>query len=515
MKRILMAVVAAAVLPALAWEKVATVQVTDTVGLMQAVTKLGDMTGNQAIGVLAAAELSKMPCSSFFGAMRPGSSMVLPIFVDEEDESGEEVEFSVVYPVSLSKEQFLAMHSDAVAVGDDCWKVKGLPLEMKSKHGDTSFVKFSADGRWAIASDSLEQVLMSVDEIESAKRPMDSDLVRIALLPNFFKLLRTEAAKELANERSSASPDKETIEGLEIVKAFADNVDAFWVALRVSDLGIELRGGARTLEGTKFAQRFDAAETFGTGAMRGGDALVSYVTLAPADAAANFERAWDAVVTSYTEQKFPISLFVKTDIADHGGKFTFDIVKMAKWCETHEDELEDFDVDKAVQDVVRMVGNQPVSDLPYRPYALSLAFAGYQPKYSAAARLTKVIPEADGRALVGAYSFSLTGLAQAILHVALEVADEDGKMTIATLAPLLPPECEGGVAAIAWRDGRNLRYIVRISADEVKAIGTSAAAIAVFGETGVPPVAMPAAVDADDDDDGDDDSGDDTIDWND
>ena len=102
--------------------KIGAIQVVETSGLTAAVMKLGEISGNSMFGAMAAARIAELPSNAFFGPTRQGASVYLPVYIDLEDvaemddaeDLDDSLDFAVVYPVAVPKDEFLAMHPSAV-----------------------------------------------------------------------------------------------------------------------------------------------------------------------------------------------------------------------------------------------------------------------------------------------------------------------------------------------------------------------------------------------------------------
>ncbi len=497
MKMMAIAIAMAAV-PAFGWEKIGVVQVTDTTGLMRAVAQVGEMTGNQALGVMAAAKLSTLPCDSFFGAMRPGTSMVIPLFAEDCEN---DVEVAVVYPVSLSKDQFLAMHQDAVET-NGCWKVKGAPLDFESSRGDTTFVRFTEDGKWAIASDSIEQVEKSMDEVENAKRPMNGTLARVVIFPQGFAMARKEVDKELAE---CGEDDDDERKNLEILKLVVDGIDMAGISLKVTGAGIELGGKVAVVEGSGLAKLGEGLDCFAPETIPSGDAFYSGKTAYGRVQAEEVQRIWKEVAQLAEKRKFPLAKFVDLVAKEDGADIALDIKTITSWIKANENAADEIEWDELLEEVVAVKGTEgPVSK---QSYGIGVSFKDGKVRHAAAARLAKVLPETNGKSLVAAYSLTLTGMVQGFVASTMAALEPEEAMAIAPIVSLLPEETEGGIASALWKEGGDYVFLTRVSADEIKAIGTGASAImaySMFNNVGEDPQPV-----LDDDDDEDEDEEDD------
>lgn len=491
--KILAFAIAAAAIPAFGWEKIGVVQVTDTTGLMRAVAQVGEMTGNQALGVMAAAKLSALPCDSFFGAMRPGTSMVFPLFAEEGED---DMEIAVIYPVSLSKSQFLAMHQDAVET-NGCWKVKGAPLGLESSRCETTFVRWTQDGKWAVASDSIEQVEKSMDEVENAKRPMNGALARVVIFPRGFEMLRKEMDKKLAD-----CGDEDERKQCEIAKIAADGVSMAGLSLKVTEAGIELGGKISVVEGSELARLGEGIDCFAPASIPSGDAFYSSKTAYGRVQPEETQRVWKEICEIAETRKFPLAKFASLAAKEDGAKVVMDVKAITAWVKENEDAANEIEWDDFIEKTIAVkAGKIPVSK---QSYGIGMEFKDHKMRHSAATRLAKILPETNGKSLVAAYSLSLTGMIQGFVNSAMAALEPEEAMAMAPIVALLPEETEGGIASALWKDGSNYVFLSRISAGEIKAIGTGTSALMAYfmfsnaGDDESPP---DFEMDLDDDDD--------------
>ena len=114
MKKLLSAFVAAASLSAFAaWERVGSLQVADMATQGAAVAKVGSFIGNPLAAAGMAAAIADSPLLKFFGPMRDKTPMSFALFLDGEALSKDpadaldSLEYAVLYPVSISKDEFV------------------------------------------------------------------------------------------------------------------------------------------------------------------------------------------------------------------------------------------------------------------------------------------------------------------------------------------------------------------------------------------------------------------------
>ena len=181
MRKLIAAVIAAASLSAFAaWERVGSLQVADMATQGDAVAKVGSFIGNPLAAAGMAAAIADNPLIKFFGPMREKTPMSFALFLDGDalakDPTGalDSLEFAVLYPVSISKDEFVKRHPGA-AVTNGVLVVKG-DLFDEAESNDTTYVVFSDDGRWAGASDKMEQAKLALAEIPATAKSMDGDV---------------------------------------------------------------------------------------------------------------------------------------------------------------------------------------------------------------------------------------------------------------------------------------------------------------------------------------------------
>ena len=194
-------VVALSLAASAAWQKAGSIQVADAQAFTKAVMKLGEISGNQMIGALAAGFLAEPPGSKFFGPMRPGSTALLPVFFDDStidkgfDGLGDSIEGALIYPMSIGKDEFLKLHPGAAETnGMLCVKGKIIDGDEDDDDDDDDdeliYVAFTPDGKWAVVSDKPEHVSLAMGCVKCAERPMDGALVRVCLAPQGMSAIR-------------------------------------------------------------------------------------------------------------------------------------------------------------------------------------------------------------------------------------------------------------------------------------------------------------------------------------
>ena len=484
MKRLIAVVAASISLTSIAatWERAGLLQVTDTTGLAVAVAKLGELSGNQMLGALAAAQVAQLPTSEFFGPMRQGGSMAFPVYFDSDvftkSGAGDEeafddlddnaIEFAVVYPMALPKDEFMKLHDGAFETnGLVC--VKGLPFG-DADDDDFTYIAFAEDGRWAVASDKPEQVEIALKDLAELVAPMDGDIVRIVATPKGMDNLRKIVD---IGARKCAEKGEQLDESLlHIIKGLA----SARYALRVGDAGIDIHGEYSALPGSRLSSM--GSVTFSAESLSAAsdeDLLFTQTSFAKMD----IESQWKLVAEVLAKHKIDTSSFMTWHFAP-ASRIVVDLPSLVKFIKSADTNgLDEVDFDDVANDVKSALSGKDTFVPAVAPESIGLAFAGYRPQFSAADRFLATLPEAKGKPLVGASVGSLSGIVQAILPAFLASLDDEARVGAAAMAALLPKETRCGIVSASWRQSEtSVAGVFRISADEIKGIGVGVGAIA-------------------------------------
>ena len=483
MKKTLLAIAAALSISANAATvaKVCGIQVVDVAGLTESVMKLGEIAGNSMLSAMLAAKIAEMPGNDFFGAMRQGGSVYLSFYADSEklaqladgDDVDDAIQLAAIYPMALPKDEFMKLHPGATET-NGVVRVFGDIFASKENwcEEDVVYVAFSEDGKWAAASDSLEQSIVALSsEAPLAARPMSGDVIRFEVLP-----------RGMAELRKAAAADADTDED---VKKMLEALDSCRFAVRICDAGIDIHGAIRAVDGTFLSKAGD-------------------VTLAEDPFAADDGTAIGAVADSFTDQTSSPQIIGKAfDIIRDGGvdlksfvacsatddvcRVAIDLNAIAKHCANPSNRLDAVALAAAFERFGEITDGIDSFKLSERPYLMFVSAVGRKPKFSASQRFSKVLPELKGKPLFCAATYSLSALVQFVVEAVMGNVDDLTRAQAAPLVAMLPKECEGGIAAAYWREDGEIKLIGRLSSDEIKnlVVGISAAAMfAMMDEDG-------------------------------
>lgn len=469
----------------MAWggEKVAMIQVADGGTLAKSVMKLGEITGNQALGVMAATQVSKQPWNGFFGPMRQDSAMSVICFADEKYEDMEGL--AIIYPVAVDKENFKARH-EVEETQEGVMRLKGNPLGFDcDKLGEEVWVKFSEDGKWAVTSDTLERMYASFEELERAAKSMDGDWMRVTALPKGMETAIGQLRELVAKEED----EEEKRLGEKLLKA-VESFEGFAVGSKVSDLGIEFSARATANCELPDEGGFAAAE------MMQGEAVMSIAEISGVSGE-EVVQAWEKFAQACSEKGAPVKEILDMKAEGNDCVMTVKmnrIVELAsedtEKLEGMDDALDDLSEDEWLKTWLNGIGVGRVGEV----HKFALELDNYHPKHSAANRLAKVIPEVNGRRISEAGTVSMTAIVQSLAGVYRAAAGEGLDEETAQILAMLPEETEGGLAYAKWREGREMRWICRISADELRALSNAVMMIWMSRMSGMDGLTFPGGI---------------------
>ncbi len=112
---------------------------------------------------------------------------------------------------------------------------------------------------------------------------------------------------------------------------------------------------------------------------------------------------------------------------------------------------------------------------PCPAFASSFGVAGCAPKGTASRRFAAIFPEAKGKPLFSASVGSLYALFKAaVLPQLVSGLDAKTASQVKPMLAMLPEEGAGGVAVMQWRENGRIKFLFRVSKDEVRSIGAAA-----------------------------------------
>ena len=489
MKKLIAAAFAAVSLSAFAaWERIGALQVADVTVQGAAIAKIGGFMGNPLAAAGMAAMVADTPTLKFFGPVRDKTPMAYVVFLDGEafaKSSGDALdtlEFAVLYPISVSKEEFLKRHKGSSET-NGVVVVKGDMFD-EDDSDETTYVVFSEDGKWVGASDKIDQAKLALAEIPATAKSMNGDVMRLRVDKKAFKAIQ-------AAVKANKDVDPDLVESLGYSKALS-------IGIKVSDLGVDIRGTMqfdKGSEGDKCGLKPLGQSPF---AAAGKDAIYADIQAEDAGSSGQLSEAkWAELVALLKKHGFDLAKYVTLTKSEKGMlKMVFDTKAI---CNMKDDKgaFEKFDLEKFFEDAKGLkVKNRFSATSP--AYALSVAVKGFTPQWPIAERFAATLPEAASKKPYAVSFFSLSSTFKAVAGEASAAMPEEQRAMMKPVLDQLATETKGGCASMLWRQDDVHRMFFRISADECKCLGGIAMSAMMFGMEG------DSCDDEDDDEDDDD-----------
>jgi hypothetical protein len=465
MKKALASVLAALSISAFAaWDRVASLQVADVAAQGEAAAKVGQMVGNPLAAASLAAALAGMPTVTFFGPAREKATMLVPFYLDMKavaknpQDAIDDMKVSVLYPVSISKEEFIKRHEGAVEK-EGAVVVKG-DLSGEDKDEEKTYVVFSKDGKWAGASDDPERAKLALADVKLAEKALKGEVVRLRVNPKAVKALAA-AVKDVPGM---------TATNMEMINA----LKAFSLGLRVSDRGIDLNGSITFAEGTEYAKcglkplGADPLAFAGKGA---------FSATAEAEDCGNYGRMTDkkwADILALVKKHggFDLSQFLARSKDGSAERYVFDIAAVIKTVTENPESFGKFDFEKFSADAEKLEETEKFT-AKAPACANAGVIKGFESQWTVAERFAATVPEAAAKKPFYVTFGSISSVVKAIVPHLLALVPEEQRAAIKPVADTFAVETKTGIAAMMWRAKAEdpMRFMMRISADEIRGIG--------------------------------------------
>ena len=432
------------------WKVIGTAQVADTVTLAQSISKLGEFTGNAMLGMMAVGALNDLPGTAAFGPARKGAATLYPFFV----ENGQ-YEFALLYPVAITKEDFMGRFPDAVESNG----LIRVTCPFNGSGRSVHYVAFSQDGRWVGMSDKPQQARLALKEITDAEKPLDGDMAK-------FRIRRRgldEFVKGGEQEMDVRTKD------------LVSQVNGVVFGIRVSDKGLDFRGAVKTVEGSELAKVGLKPLAENPLAFAGRDAV--FVGASAENCGYEpVEKCWNEVkpMIEKTGLKLDWLEFVQTNDVS---RFTLDVDGLFACIKSMEGKADSKIGEKLMEELKQYVAAKDAKKLKAEGPAINCEFTlkGYAGRFLPAQRFAYTLPEVADKKPFSVGFFSVYSLIRAVLPAIAKVAPDQVPGIEAVIA-MLPEEGQGGMAYALWADKGYLRLFVRIGADEFKAVSAGFAA---------------------------------------
>ena len=475
MKKLIAAAIAAVSLSAFAaWERIGALQVADVTVQGAAIAKLGIFMGNPLAAAGMAAMVADTPTLKFFGPVRDKTPMAYVVFLDGEafakdsEDALDNLEFAVLYPVSVSKEEFLKRHKGSSET-NGVVVVKGDMFD-EGNSDETTYVVFSEDGKWVGASDKIDQAKLALAEIPATVKSMNGDVVRLRVDEKAFKAIQAAA-------KADKDADPDLVETLGYSKALS-------IGIKVSDLGIDIRGTMqfdKDSEGDKCGLKPLGQSPF---ASAGKDAIYADAQAEDAGSSGQLSEAkWAELIALLKKHGLDIVKFVTLTRSEKGDlKMVLDAKAICK-AANDKGAFEKFDMEKFLEDTKGLKAKNRFS-AKSPAYALSMSIKGFTPQWPIAERFAATLPEAASKKPYAVSFFSLSSALKAGAGEAVAAMPEEQRTMMKPVLDQLSTETKGGCASMLWRQDDVHRMFFRISADECKCLGGIVMSAMMFSTEG-------------------------------
>lgn len=474
MKKLIVSVVAALALVAgAAPEKIASVQITDVAGVVSAATKLGEFTGTAMLGAMAAAQLAQNPLAQFFGQGREGAATLVAVFQDGElkgdlDNGSEVFSIAFVYPVTRTKAQFLENFPEATET-NGVIAVNGTGLLGES------FVRFTADGKWAVASDRKELLPVALKEIATVAKPIGPRVARFRItakgvdtMVKLFDLAQDAGAKD---GNASAEDLAQAKAAMKLVKDFYGQVAGAMVDLSVTEKGLDFGFAAKPRAGSDL--ELIGKKTLGVDplAFAGNEA---YVAAAAAEDAGQGSAAKQADALYALLAKYGIDTkWLAREKTPGCEKVTLDFDgAVAYFRGEGAAAFAKIDPQQFMKDF-SAIGPKEI-EIKGPAYSGSFALKGEKFAKTASERFAAVLPEAAAKKPCVVEMVSLYALVRTLAPKLVAFMPEEQRPVLKPMIDTLPPAGDGGIAAACWLEKGLITGLARVSPDEVRGISAIA-----------------------------------------
>ena len=448
-----------------AMEKMCTVKVAGRTQLVQAAAKVGEFV-NYPLGVMAGIAVMSEAVQEELGDCRLDAPILLVGYLDTARPDAKvderDVEVAMVLPTTLNKAQFREKQ----------FKVRERDGVIKFIEGEgekPKYAVFSEDEQWVAVAESRELVSLAAGEIAAARMAMGDDIVQIETTQACMRQAEL-AAQKFCDENF----DEDVDDALEYLK----DMDGIKLALRVNDLGVDLHGAIRIRPDSAFVRMCVSPLA--------GDVLA----FAPAGAQAACVSmvdgpAWDQAAALFAEMldcaernRLDLS-WLKRETQGGNLLIELDSVALLDYYRDEAAHLE-IDQDKLETEINAIADkmNQLQPGREYRPWGMAFSVKDRPAPVSPSAKLAKILPEIQGRSLNAASVFSLYGVIRAIAPDVLAAAPAEQKQTIRAVMMAFVDNQNGAVAGAAWREADDYQFILRVSADELRALSSVVSAVA-------------------------------------
>ena len=513
MKKIMLAAMAATVLPLFAaQEKLLAVKIADNAEIIKAVGRFGEFSGNAMLGAMVSGMIQTAPHTAFFGPMRNGAPASILFYGDADaadlDKITDSAKKAIVYPVQDSKEAFLKRHPKSVSGKDGVVKVtKGEGMDMFEN--GVCHVVFSKDGKWAVAADDAKTAKAALSDVKFYSKGNDGDLARIYVMPAGLKLV-SKACDKAAAEISAETEDKVEKENIKELIGILKSVKAGYVAIAVTDKGIDMSASVLPSEGSALAAigKKGTIDPLKALAAAPADSVSTYVFAPGLFDAGEYAKIFDLLKAASAKNGVKLDFFKYSRKANDIA-FAFDIKKAVEYISGEgKKDIEKID-DKVFAKEMEMLSAEASKlwykfDRDTKAGMATVVMPPCKPNKSPSAMFAGVFSKDEIRKdVLWAYAYSFYDAVKTVLDECMKVVKDPDFDQLKPIISTLPSKVDGGTCAMTWVENGKIRALYRVSPGEVKGI-SSLVNVAMAGMMSQMAVSSQMSFDDEDDDDDDD-----------
>lgn len=469
MKAIALTLAAAAAITAVAApERIASISVADSAALAEASGKIGQMTASPMAAVTLSSALANLPTTAYFGPGRAGTPTTAVLFADFDkipSEAGGSLDAAfdgaLLYPVTLSKEDFAKLHPGASAA-DGVLTVPGNSRDplVFDKCGNRSFVAFSEDGAWAAIAKTPGTAKLALGERGAAATPLEGKILEVKL-----ERAGVNAIMKLAKAAQDDVP--QLADYLSII----DQIACVKIGVKVSDLGIDFLAALKLVDGAELSKCGLKPLEANPFAFAGKNAVSAIAEAENSGSRYATDSEW-AVAMDLVKLFFadPSTVLVR-NVENGVETVTIDFAPIVERVNSGEPVPDISDEMEKLAGKIEALKQPAAFKLEGPAIRSALAIKGFESQWTVQERFDATIPEAAGKKPYCATFMSLTSVLKALTPHIVKMLPEEQRATLAPALSAMVVEAKAGIASASWREGEIYSGVFRISADELRSIG--------------------------------------------
>lgn len=474
----------------------------------KSIAEFSQLAMNPMLSPILSAKLADNPFVKFFGPSRGDAAMAGIVYVEGDALSSatnsldkewfDDNDLAVIYPVKRPKAGFLAAHPDAVETNGFLYVESDVELFSET------FVAFSPDGMWAVASSKEKYLVEAMKEIPYAISPMDGENIIVETTPALVGLI-PKLAMEL---HLDSEEDRKVLEqACDVLKM----VETMGCSVKIGSSGIDFAASVKPVEGTPLALSGETplADNPFASHPQGAAFAAAYAKNSGYNPKRD-SRQMNEVVAAANKQGLKTD-FVSVSEKDSLTSIVLDVpAQIAYFNGEGAEAVSKFRAAEFLEAIQKTKAETsgPVWDGEAFGTALSLKNGDVEP--SLGKRLKASFPEYSAKK---PYMVSVISLYPTLKTVFAQILDNLPSGKAGAMAPVLkmqlaalPPPGDKATVCASWKENGEIKGLLRITADEIRGISSFtslAIGLAMQSKMSSPRPACPFECDDDDDDDDD------------